>query len=177
MIMDIKELLAQIAVGYKSALSEKYEGHPMAKLIREQSKAVLSPILSDEYLMIKGSAGIASWTFNPWIVIFNRNETDGVQDGVYVAYLFSDDLSRVYLALMHGVDKRLSEYGKAVAFQQIDAISATIRADFKYEVSSKGFNSATVILEISIDCRYIRELHILVYAVLLRLLPQVLIHF
>ena len=54
---------------------------------------------------IKGSMGQGRITQCPWIAIMHADETQTTQKGVYIVFLFSEDLKRVYITLAQGVTK------------------------------------------------------------------------
>ncbi len=79
----------------------------MFKLIKYEAKEVIENTINDLDnigidLDVKSSCGAGGWTKYPWIAIFNREITDTIQEGVYIVYLFSEDMQRVYLTLNQG---------------------------------------------------------------------------
>ncbi len=54
---------------------------------------------------IKGSIGDGRITKCPWVAIMHKNETSSSKQGVYLVFLFSKDLKRIYLSLAQGVSK------------------------------------------------------------------------
>lgn len=54
---------------------------------------------------IKGSIGQGRVTQCPWIALMHADETQSTQEGVYIVFLFSEDLKRVYITLAQGVTK------------------------------------------------------------------------
>ena len=58
-----------------------------------------------ETYKIKGSIGQGRITKCPWIAIMNKNVTTSTQKGVYLVFLFSDDLQRIYFQLGQGIAK------------------------------------------------------------------------
>ena len=80
-----------------------------AEIITEKVPGLLKDILNDERYKIKGSIGQGRITACPWIAIMDKNETTSTQEGVYLVFLFSKDLKKVYLTLGQGVTKLESE--------------------------------------------------------------------
>ncbi|HMM00039.1 MAG TPA: DUF3578 domain-containing protein [Bacilli bacterium] len=68
------------------------------KIVDELNKR---PTLSHYY--IKGSDGIGTRTFYPWVCIMNSDITRTPQKGLYIAFLFKKDMSGFYLALNQGI--------------------------------------------------------------------------
>lgn len=129
-IYGLKELFVEISTNYRNATTQPFTNHPLAILIRKKSKEIITPTLSGEDLIVKGSAGMGNWTPTPWIAVFNKNETDGAQEGVYVVYLFSEDMQRVYLTLNQGVTRPIENDGIKIALQKLRARAVEIRTNF-----------------------------------------------
>ena len=58
---------------------------------------------------IKGSIGQGRVTQCPWIAIMHVDETQTTQEGVYIVFLFSKDLGKIYITLAQGVTKTPQE--------------------------------------------------------------------
>ncbi len=52
---------------------------------------------------VQGSVGQGNWAKIPWIAIMDTRITTSTQLGEYIVYLFSEDMSSVYLTLAQGV--------------------------------------------------------------------------
>ena len=52
---------------------------------------------------ITGSIGKGRVAFCPWIAIMNKEVTTSTQNGVYLVFLFSQDLKKVYFSLAQGI--------------------------------------------------------------------------
>lgn len=130
---SLRLLLENITKNYLLEKQNDFTNNDLAKYIRKEPKKILKPFLLSNDYIIKSSAGQTKWADVPWIVIFNKIETDGVQEGVYVAYLFSKDMKRIYLALMHGVERPFKREGKKKALEKINARTSEIRANEKIE--------------------------------------------
>lgn len=85
-----------------------FNGHPTAQFIRNGARdAVLSVAMevspNPQTLLAKGSPGdVGRWTHTPWIAVMDRRETDTVQEGVYVVYLYATDCQSVFLTINQG---------------------------------------------------------------------------
>jgi len=132
-VLDLRELLLSIVDNYHQALNDPFEGHQLAQFIRKESKHILRNILNDPGLTVKGSPGMGKWTPSPWIQVFDKTVTDGAQEGIYVVYLFSDDMKRIYLTLNQGVTKPIKNYGKKVALRKLRAMANDIRENYPFE--------------------------------------------
>ena len=58
----------------------------------------------------KGSCGQGKVAVIPWCRITDPNESENTQSGIYVVYLFSHPIGKVYLALGFGVKNKKQEY-------------------------------------------------------------------
>jgi 5-methylcytosine-specific restriction enzyme B len=99
----------------KTYLQEKRERFSREQLVFQLvTKAIpqeieqLPFILQDRYV-IKGSVGQGVWTNVPWIDIMNKEVTTSTQRRYYIVYLFSDDMSKLYLAFAQGVTETPKE--------------------------------------------------------------------
>lgn len=66
---------------------------------------ILEYFFSKGTYKIKGSIGQGRVTQCPWIAIMHANETQSTQEGVYIVFLFSEDLKKIYITLAQGVTK------------------------------------------------------------------------
>jgi len=112
---DLHSDLSKILNDYPSSKREDFSGHPLANHIRNKIPVRLREIVNEfdreeDSKIVKGSPGIANWASVPWLSIMDERETNSVQEGVFVVYLFSEDMNRVYLTLMNGVSEFTDEY-------------------------------------------------------------------
>ena len=70
---------------------------------------VLEHFFSKGTYKIKGSIGQGRVTQCPWIAIMHGDETQTTQEGVYIVFLFSENLSKIYITLAQGVTKTSQE--------------------------------------------------------------------
>src|SRR6516225_5234556 len=54
-------------------------------------------------LDVAWSLGQGKWASVPWVACLDRRDTTTTQRSIYVVYLFSEDMSSVYLTLNQGV--------------------------------------------------------------------------
>jgi hypothetical protein len=128
---------------YLDAKKTQLEGNFLAQQIRDQPEAIIRQILPDPELKIKGSPGIiTNWANIPWVAVFNIKETEGATEGVYVVYLFSEDMKRVYLTLNQGVTRPKKMYGTKDGLKRLQAKAYEIRANHPLEnFGLSGFKS------------------------------------
>lgn len=106
----LKEKFEKIMDEYVNARRfEEFTGHPLGDLFRNEVPEKIYNYLSgfqlngeDQYI-VRGSIGQGNWAYVPWIAIMDKDITDTTRQGVYVVYLFSEDMERLYLTLNQGV--------------------------------------------------------------------------
>jgi hypothetical protein len=76
---------------------------------------------------VKGSGGQTTATFTPWVGFFDPDETTSPQTGVYVVYIFSEDLQRVVLTLNQGITRLVEALGWKRARERLAADAKNIR--------------------------------------------------
>lgn len=111
------------------------------QLINYESKKVVENVISKMdldtfHLQVKASCGAGGWTRYPWIAIFNANITGTIQEGVYIVYLFSEDMDRVYLTLNQGCTNLKKNLGAKGARTEMEGIRESIRKN----IANSGFN-------------------------------------
>lgn len=108
---------------------------------------LLEELFPKELYKIKSSIGQGRVTQCPWIAIMNINETSSTQKGVYIVFLFSKDLKKIYLTLAQGVTK--STQDEIIAKR--DQIRSTLKFDEELlkeynelKISNKEYNNSAI---------------------------------
>lgn len=117
--------LSRIISEYSQAKSEAFGGHPLASFIRDRSIRTIhefATIDSSKY-KITGSPGQGNWADIPWIAIFDREITTTATKGYYIVYLFTADMSGVYLSLNQGWTYYVDTYGRKTGREKIKMIT------------------------------------------------------
>ena len=115
----------------------------MFKLVNYKTKDSIKKLVDIDGLEVKGSCGAGQWTDYPWIAIYNESITKTIQEGVYIVYLFSKDMERVYLTLNQGCTKLKEKLGKVQANEEMIKVRELVRS----KLDNRGF-SVTNDLEI-----------------------------
>jgi 5-methylcytosine-specific restriction protein B len=110
---SIHNALQQIMDNYLSSKKQTFAIHDLGQFVRREIPEGLAqlPYIDDRY-KIQGSVGMGNWATIPWIAIMDKSETETTQQGVYIVYLFAEDMESVYLTLAQGVTKPKNEMGK-----------------------------------------------------------------
>lgn len=90
---------------FSDARKTKFSQHEVSQVLTEKIPALfVKQFLGKDYL-IKGSAGKGNWAAVPWVAFLNPAVTYTTTQGYFVAYLFKEDMSGFYLALVLGFDE------------------------------------------------------------------------
>jgi 5-methylcytosine-specific restriction enzyme A len=106
---DVRQ--SRIGAEYLAAFAQPFSGHPLAKFIRGGAPEAVAHGLNDPSLLIQGSPGKGTWTYVPWLAVFNPLVTKSAQEGHYVVYLYSADMNRLYLSMNQGTTRLHNEFG------------------------------------------------------------------
>jgi 5-methylcytosine-specific restriction protein B len=109
----LREGLKKITDEYAAAKREELRDHPLAYFIRSELPKALQAGIADfksaEHIKVVGTKMPGNWPRNPWIGVLDTRITDTPQKGLYLVYLFSENMQNVYLALGIGVTKTMSQ--------------------------------------------------------------------
>lgn len=142
--MDFEKGLLHIMENYLGEKNSEFKQNELAGFLRNEIIEIILkevPRLKKEYYVFKGSPGAGNWAEVPWISIFNKNITSTAQKGIYIVFLFSSDMKKVYLSLNQGY----TFYKENGLIDRIEELSDSIR-NF---VASK-YNRKDLIKEISL---------------------------
>ncbi|MUL41728.1 DUF3578 domain-containing protein [Streptomonospora sp. PA3] len=93
---------------YLLEIATKYDRHaPMSSLAQQLLRNAHTHLTgcTPAGIEIIGSGGKGSSTFTPWIGFFDPDETVSPEHGLYVVYLFAQDLRSVTLMINHGITR------------------------------------------------------------------------
>ena len=95
----------QIGDKYQSCLGKdrnSLNSNEIALLENDIPNEIKKFFPEDKYIS-KGSIGMGNLSYCPWVAVMDKNETNSTQRGVYLVFLFSSDLKKIYLSLGQGV--------------------------------------------------------------------------
>ena len=96
---------------YESSGKKINKNDDMYKCIVNYIPQLLHSILDNkEEYDVLGSMGKGQKAGCPWIAILNKKCTSEIKEGIYICYLFKEDMSGFYLTLMQGVTKYDEEF-------------------------------------------------------------------
>lgn len=110
---SLQSYLEKIMSEYTAAKMEAFAGHSLGTLFRQTLPSELKtlPFIDDQY-KVQGSIGQGNWATIPWLAVLDKRITETTQHGVYIVYLFAEDMSTVYLTFNQGVTKPIQENGR-----------------------------------------------------------------
>jgi hypothetical protein len=120
--MDISSFLIEVATTYDRAAGMST---PTQELLRRAGRELEQHVPGG--IEVKGSGGQGGPTFTPWVGFFDPDETTSPQSGVYVVYIFSEDLQGVVLTLNQGITRLVDSFGWRQARVRLAADAARIR--------------------------------------------------
>ena len=108
---------------------------------------LLEAVFPKNVYKIKSSIGQGRVSQCPWIAIMNTTETSSTQEGVYVVFLFSKDLRKIYLTLAQGVTKSTQD----AIIAKRNQIRRTLKFDEELlkeynelKISNKDYNNSAI---------------------------------
>jgi hypothetical protein len=142
--VDISEFLLRIARDYNRLAGVSAEAQSLLKRANsELGQHVPGGIV------IQGSGGRGIATFTPWVAFFDPDETGSAQRGVYVVYIFAEDLRSVTLTLNQGITDLTRQLGQKAAREKLAQDATMIRSalpsgllsnlDEKMDLGAGGF--------------------------------------
>ena len=91
-----------------------------------------------DHIHARWSAGRRNWAKVPWLGIFDERETLTAQSGVYVVYLFCEDMSGVVVGLVYGVQRVLEDHGAKQGYAKLKRLTKPMRKSMAW-LGRKGF--------------------------------------
>lgn len=87
----------------------------------------LASVTKRPHIISQWSLGKGIWASIPWIALLNREVTTSTQSGIYVALLFSEDLSTIFATLNQGMTHLVNELGRSAAVRTMGERSEAYR--------------------------------------------------
>ncbi len=134
--MNLKELLDGIGRNYSLESGLASPGH----LLLRSAATTVAPLVPSN-LHVKGSGGQDGFnrpTATPWIGIRDDDHAPNFQEGIYVVYLFAEDLKSLYLSLNQGTERLRKKLGNTGALKLLSLTADNIRLVLGKEI--QGFD-------------------------------------
>lgn len=129
-----KKLISQIASQYHIEASKKLSENKVAPLIIKEFPKYIQKsayINSQKYIVKGGMGGKPHIAEIPWVAILRTKITDTPTRGIYIIYLFSADMQKVYLSLNQGVTflrENLDDLGEGNSVEVLSVAAKVIRS-------------------------------------------------
>lgn len=114
--------------------------HPLwSHAKRLQAELAATAVVSERpNVKVCWSFGQGAWARIPWLALLDHRVTKATSDGVYIIYLFREDMSGVYATLNQGITKAKERLGSAAGRAMIRQRSEELRR-FAGPLSEAGF--------------------------------------
>lgn len=100
---NLKAYLQYFLEGYATNKYNPFKDNEFRKKVRSNAKeAVPESILEDNRYIVKAFCGQGLWAQVPLLAIFDESITTSATKGYYIAFLFRNDCSGVYMSLNQG---------------------------------------------------------------------------
>ena len=145
----LKDKFKKVMKNYVEARRhEEFAGHELGDLLRKELPKIVNEYItdfeginSDEYV-VKGSIGQGKWAKVPWLAAFDKSITTTTQEGVYVVYLFSKDMNKLYLTLNQGVTNTSDDKLIETRDKLREEMEITLNTDNNINLSDSGIGSS-----------------------------------
>ncbi len=128
----------QVMDSYVQAKKESIKQHPIDQLVRKTIPHELEKLdFIQAPLTVEGSVGKGNWATVPWVAIMDTRITSSTQKGIYLVYLFSEDMQSLYLSFEQGVTEIMQQKGKKKAYQLFEETTDQIRTLLPLEGTRK----------------------------------------
>lgn len=145
---------SQLLEAFLSSFKEKREG-PFKKNYELDAAmdsvrdwlSICSPVAKRASIKVDISVGKGVWTKTPWIALLDERETKTTQEGRYIVFLISEDLSVTYLTLNQGMAVLTKQLGDKGANDEMVRVAEAARPKIR-SLEDLGFH-----LDNNIDLR------------------------
>lgn len=126
---DLSNLLQRVLEQYPiESIGEGISDHVAQKLLSTTlPDQVRELIPNSERFDVHGSPGQGRWTAIPWVAIRDPQESESIQQGIYVVFLFEPQNEQVFLTLNQGVEQIKEERGMSEAREELRRRAGSIR--------------------------------------------------
>ncbi len=130
---------------YEARTSQQFANNPMGALIRNEitGQITVYDFIDNSIYKVNGSVGQGNWAIVPWVAILDKRITTTTQKGVYIAYIFSSDMKRLYLTLLNGATELNKQYGKKETIAKMHEIAENIHSKIETDIFKADNNIET----------------------------------
>lgn len=145
--MEIRDHFERFMAGYVDARRGPYSAASPALQTMQRLVQLLrdsAPVQARPEIKVVGSVGKGNWAGVPWIAFLDRRVTETTQEGVYPVFLFTEDMSGVYLSVAQGVTN-LRPLGRRAMIARLEAAADRLRSRGTAGVEERGFELSSAI--------------------------------
>ena len=136
--MQIKNLIEEFMKNYVGLRTTTPFGKTsIGQIISDKLPKTLIALnfIDNNIYVVKGSYGNGNWTHTPWLAVLDKRITQTAQEGVYIVYLFSSDMTKVYLTLNQGCTRLKDSSGKREAIKVMQEVANEVR----HKINARNF--------------------------------------
>ena len=143
---DLRTIIDKTLKQYLNAKQTSFKDNQLANYFRREPKQYIESYIKKTGFHfnydVKSSVGNGRWAIIPWIVLFDTDISNSATEGIYIAYLFAEDMSKVYLSLAQGWTYYHNEFGTKIGQTKIKAASNYWRKNLR--LTSNTFNTKEI---------------------------------
>ena len=140
---SLSSLIEKVFQSYLQNKTLPLKGNEFANSVRANGPKIIQSVLNNSNLKVQCSVGQGNWAEVPWFGIFNPEVSTSATKGIYVVYLFSSDMTKVYLCQGQGVTAVKEDFGRA-QYEELSRRSSLIRS--RVPEYKKNFDAKTISL-------------------------------
>ncbi len=125
---SLAQAIFDVLQQYPEAKRQPFPDHRVASIVKQVIPQGIQQwgILDEGRHRLVASVGQGNWAAVPWVAILDASRGGTMQDGLYVALLFVEDMDRVVLALMYGV---MEAGGRVALAERVDSLRQRLQFD------------------------------------------------
>ncbi|MCL2521484.1 MAG: DUF3578 domain-containing protein [Erysipelotrichales bacterium] len=121
--MTLKDFIVEISKQYLVESEKDFKHNNLAQYIRNLPKKLELTLFQNSY-NIFSSPGKGGWAKIPWFGFFDNDISAGAQKGYYIVYLFTKDMTGIYISLNQGWTYYQKKYQKQNPKEKVGQVSS-----------------------------------------------------
>ena len=126
---DLVEKIKKAGKLYSSEDRGDFAGSEIGRMITKEipMSLIAEANINQDKFLVAGSIGKGQFAEIPWISIFNRKITESATKGIYIVYLYTADMTGLYLSLNQGYTYFREKFGGRQSKVEIEKMAETLR--------------------------------------------------
>lgn len=155
--MSLNVFLNTVLETYLSESGNDFKENVLGTYFRKDIVHYIKNLLGNsEHFLVQGSVGKGVWAKIPWVAIFDRFITETAQKGIYIVYLFKEDMTGAYISLNQGVTVFKKHY-KSKADEAILIKANDYRSQLNYTSSLFSQNTINLSVKSKVNIGYLYQ--------------------